>query len=142
MKQLLVFILFAAMLCWIMFSPIYKHVAITRQAVLQQEVDYLLEVGASGTYGYISAAMIQQSQMRLARFGLQPHLLEYELSTTSGADAANASRPVPRGVGISLLLSYPYEQLFMIDRLIGIEPIAAHEKMRAFGMKMSEYVSY
>ncbi|MEF2246854.1 MULTISPECIES: hypothetical protein [unclassified Paenibacillus] len=142
MKQLLVFILFSAMLCWLMFSPIYKHIVIVRQAVLQQEVDYLLEVGASGAYGYISAAMKQQSQMRLAQFGLQPDLLQYEFSSTTGADPNNAARPVPRGAGISLTISYPYEQLFMIDRLIGIEPIAADERMKAFGMKMSEYVPY
>lgn len=142
MKQLLVFILFSAMLCWLMFSPIYKHIVIVRQAVLQQEVDYLLEVGASGAYGYISAAMKQQSQMRLAQFGLQPDLLQYEFGSTIGADPTNAARPVPRGAGISLTISYPYEQLFMIDRLIGIEPIAEDERMKAFGMKMSEYVPY
>lgn len=28
--------------------PVYKHVVIVRQAVLQKEVDYLLEIGANG----------------------------------------------------------------------------------------------
>lgn len=140
MKQLLVFTLFAAMLCWIMFSPIYRHVAIMRQAALQQEADYLLEVGASGTYGFISESMIAVSKERLARLGLSKDALRYELSTTSGIDAAVPSMPVPRGVGIALTISYPYERLFIIDSLIGIQPISPDAEMRAFGMKMSEYV--
>ncbi|MDQ6422837.1 hypothetical protein RB620_25755 [Paenibacillus sp. LHD-117] len=140
MKQLLLFVLFAAMMCWMMFSPIYKHVVIVRQAVLQQEVDYLLEVGASGTYGYVSAAMQQQSVERLGRFGLQPDVIRYEYATTSGVSATDPGMPVPRGTGISLAISYPYENLFMIDSLLGITPIAPDERMRAYGMKMSEYV--
>ncbi|REK71564.1 hypothetical protein [Paenibacillus paeoniae] len=140
MKQLLIFVLFAAMLCWIMFSPIYKHVVIVRQAVLQQEVDYLLEVGASGTYGYISPAMQRQSMQRLASFGLREQDIYYEYATTSGVSATDSSNPVLRGTGISLTISYPYENLFVIDSLIGIQPIAPYERMKAFGMKMSEYV--
>lgn len=140
MKQLLLFILFAAMLCWIMFSPIYKHVVIVRQAVLQQEVDYLLEVGASGTYGYISPAMQRDSIRRLAGFGLREQDLRYTYATTSGVSATDVSNPVPRGTGISLKISYPYENLFVIDSLIGIQPIAPDERMNAFGMRMSEYV--
>lgn len=140
MKQLLLFVLFAAMLCWMMFSPIYKHVVIVRQAVLQQEVDYLLEVGASGTYGYISAAMLQQSADRLERLGLERDAIEYTAETTSGVSAANPGSPVPRGTGITLAISYPFENLFMIDALIGLSPIAPETRMRAFGMKMSEYV--
>ncbi|MBD2870915.1 hypothetical protein [Paenibacillus arenilitoris] len=140
MKQLLVFVLFAAMLCWLMFSPIYKHVLIVRQAVLQQEVDYLLEVGASGSYGFISAAMQEQSRERLARFGMRPDDIVFELSTTSGAEASNPYAPVPRGVGIALTMSYPYENLFEIDRLIGLAPPSPSERMKATGMKMSEYV--
>ncbi|WP_028609443.1 hypothetical protein [Paenibacillus harenae] len=140
MKQLLIFILFAAMLCWLMFSPIYKHVLIVRQAVLQQEVDYLLEVGASGSYGYISPAMMEDSRDRLGRFGMQPADVVFELSATSGVDASNPYAPVLRGEGISLTMSYPYENLFDIDRLIGLAPPLPGERMKAFGMKMSEYV--
>ncbi|WP_138755178.1 hypothetical protein [Paenibacillus sinopodophylli] len=140
MKQILIFVLFAALLCWLMFSPIYKHVLIVRQAVLQQEVDYLLEVGASGSYGYISAAMQEQSRQRLARFGMRPDDISYELSSTSGQSASDSSNPLLRGTGISLTMSYPYENLFEIDRLIGLTPPLPTERMRAFGMKMSEYV--
>lgn len=140
MKQILVFILFAGMLCWIMFSPIYRHVVIIRGAVLQQEVDYLLEVGASGTYGYISGEMQQQSMDRLAGLGLHSEELRYEYSTTSGVDATDAAAPVPRGTGMSLRISYPYENMFLIDSLIGLTPIPADARMSAFGMKMSEYV--
>lgn len=140
MKQLLLFVLFAAMLCWIMFSPIYKHVVIVRQAALQQEADYLLEIGASGTYGYISEAMLQQSRDRLARLGLRPEELRYEIGTTTGVSATQPSAPVPRGTGIMLVISYPYDNLFLIDSLIGIDPIPPAERMRAFGMRMSEYV--
>jgi hypothetical protein len=141
LKQLLVFVLFSAMLCWIMFSPIYRHVAIVRQAALQQEVDFLLEVGASGTYGYIGKDMLQRSRDRLSKLGLNGEALEYELSTTSGVSAGEPSSPVPRGTGIALIISYPYERLFVIDSLIGIEAIAPDARMRAFGMKMSEYVN-
>lgn len=140
MKQILVFVLFAALLCWLMFSPIYKHVLIVRQAVLQQEVDFLLEVGASGTYGYISLAMQEQSRVRLARFGMNPDAITFELTTTSGVDASNPVKPVLRGTGIALTMSYPYENLFEIDRLIGLAPPASDTRMKAFGMKMSEYV--
>ncbi|MGG1639501.1 hypothetical protein MHH56_06715 [Paenibacillus sp. FSL K6-3182] len=140
MKQILVFVLFAGLLCWLMFSPIYKHVLIVRQAVLQQEVDYLLEIGASGTYGYISEEMQEQSRQRMARFGMQADKIEYKLATTSGVAASNPSAPVVRGTGISLTLSYPYEDLFEIDRLIGLAPPLPGERMRAFGMKMSEYL--
>lgn len=140
MKQILIFVLFAALLCWLMFSPIYKHVLIVRQAVLQQEVDFLLEVGASGSFGYISAAMQQQSRERLARFGMKPEAIVFELASTSGVDASNPSSPVLRGAGISLMMSYPYENLFEIDRLIGLKPPLPNQRMRAFGMKMSEYV--
>ncbi|MEK3882484.1 hypothetical protein [Paenibacillus sp. PL2-23] len=140
MKQILLFVLFAATLCWVMFSPIYKHVVIVRQAVLQQEVDYLLEVGASGTYGYISAAMEEQSRRRLAAFGLRGEAIQYRYATTTGVNATNPAAPVARGVGIELTVSYPYENLFMIDSLIGVTPIDPEARMRAYGMKMSEYV--
>lgn len=140
MKQILIFVLFAGLLCWLMFSPIYKHVLIVRQAVLQQEVDYLLEVGASGSYGYISEEMQEQSRQRMVRFGMQPEEIEFELATTIGLDATNPSTPIIRGAGISLTMSYPYENLFEIDRLIGLTPPLQSERMRAFGMKMSEYV--
>lgn len=140
MKQILIFVLFSGLLCWLMFSPIYKHVLIVRQAVLQQEVDYLLEVGASGSYGYISEEMQEQSRQRMVRFGMQPEEIEFELATTSGLDASNPSAPIIRGAGISLTMSYPYENLFEIDRLIGLTPPLQSERMRAFGMKMSEYV--
>jgi hypothetical protein len=140
MKQILIFVLFAGLLCWLMFSPIYKHVLIVRQAVLQQEVDYLLEIGASGTYGYISEEMQEQSRQRMARFGMRAVAIDYELATTSGLAASNPSAPVLRGTGISLTMSYPYENLFEIDRLIGLTPPLPSERMKAFGMKMSEYV--
>jgi len=140
MRSILAFVLFAAMLCWMMFAPIYKHVFIVRQAVLQQEVDYLLEVGASGTYGYIDAAMIAASRNRLASWGLDPAKLIYEVTTTSGADATNPLAPVRRGTGIVLTIRYPYERLFAIDRLAGLTPPDEHALISATGVKMSEYV--
>lgn len=140
MRSLLVFILFAGILCWLMFAPVYKHVFIVRQAVLQQEVDYLLEIGANGTHGYIDGTMIAASRARLAAYGLDPGKLIYEVSTTSGADATNPAAPVRRGTGIVLTIRYPYERLFEIDRLVGMTPPAEHALMSAAGMKMSEYV--
>jgi len=140
MKQILVFILFAAMLCWFLFAPVYKHVIIVRQALLQKEVDYMLEVGASGTYGYIDAAAIEASRQRLAQTGFDPAKLEYSVSSTSGAEAGNPAAPVPRGAGIRLTITYPYDGLFDIDRLIGLAPPPEGFRMTAAGMKMSEYV--
>lgn len=140
MKQLLVFVLFSALFCWLMFSPIYKHVLVIRQAMLQQETDYLLEVGASGRFGYIDNEMIAQSRARLEEAGFLPELLSYDITTTTGAEGDNAAAPLPRGVGIRLVLSYPLGNLLRIDRLIGVEPPAADSRMSAAGMKMSEYV--
>ncbi|WP_308636081.1 hypothetical protein [Paenibacillus silvisoli] len=140
MKSLLMFLLLSAMMTWFMFSPIYKHVLIVRQAVLQQEVDYLLEIGANGGHGYIDAAMLQASRERLARYGLKPNAVEFTVSSDSGLTATNAAEPLPRGVSISLMASYPIEGLLAIDRLIGLEPPPAGTKLKATGMKMSEYV--
>ncbi|MEX2415271.1 MAG: hypothetical protein WD424_03935 [Paenibacillaceae bacterium] len=140
MKQILVFILFSALLCWFMFSPIYKHVLIVRQAVIQKEVDLLLEVGANGSHGYISEMMLQESRQRLAARGFISTDLQYTISTSNGGDGTDPARPVLRGIGIQLLISYPYQRLFDIDRLIGISPPDVSSRMTASGMKMSEYV--
>ncbi|PZD95685.1 hypothetical protein DNH61_14305 [Paenibacillus sambharensis] len=140
MRSVLVFVLFAATFCWLMFSPIYKHVLIVRQAVLQKEVDYLLEIGANGDHGYISGAMMRESAGRLAAYGLQADKLEYEVRSTTGAAATDEASPLQRGVGIELTVRYPYERLFEIDRLIGLTPPGDDERMSAYGLKMSEYV--
>ncbi|EFM11828.1 conserved hypothetical protein [Paenibacillus curdlanolyticus YK9] len=140
MRSILIFVLFAGLLCWMMFSPIYKHVLIVRQAALQQEADYLLEVGANGSHGYIDATMINQSKQRLAAIGLRPDDIEYDVTSTDGSIATSASAPVLRGIGLALTVSYPYDGLFAIDRLVGIEPPPADARMRATGMKMSEFV--
>jgi hypothetical protein len=140
MKQILVFVLFAAMLCWFMFAPVYKHVIILRQALLQKEVDYLLEVGASGMHGYISPAMLAASKLRLQERGFEPNDLQYAVTTTAGVDGMNASIPVMRGAGIGLQVTYPYLRLFVIDQLVGISVPSSSARMGAAGMKMSEYV--
>jgi hypothetical protein len=140
MKQILVFVLFAGMLCWVMFSPIYKHVLIVRQAVLQKEVDYMLEIGANGDHGYIDSRMIEQSRLRLAAFGMRPERLEYEVYATDGRPADDPGQPLPRGTGLGLAISYPFERLFEIDRLIGLAPPSPDERMSAGGLKMGEYV--
>lgn len=140
MKQILAFLLFALIMVWFMFAPVYKHVLILRQAALQKETDYLLEVGASGTYGYIDAAMLDESRQRLADIGFTPSDLEYTVTTTSGAEGTRPDLPVLRGTGIRLMVTYPYGNLFGIDRLIGISVPDSQERMGAAGMKMSEYV--
>lgn len=140
MRQLLVFVLFAAMFCWLMFSPVYKHVLIIRQALLQQEADYLLEIGASGRYGYIDSGMLMASRERLSGYGFQPEELEYEVTSTNGASAQDPTSPLERGAGLRLTIRYPYDNLLAIDRLIGIEPAPADARIAASGMKMSEYV--
>jgi hypothetical protein len=140
MKQILVFILFSALLCWVMFSPIYKHVLIVRQAVLQKEVDLMLEIGANGSHGYINEAMVQESQLRLSARGFDSSDLVYTVTTSNGIDGTDSERPVLRGTGIQLSITYPYQRLFEIDRLVGITPPDASARMAASGMKMSEYV--
>jgi hypothetical protein len=140
MKQILVFILFAGLLCWFLFAPMYKHVLLIRHAVLQQEVDYLLEIGANGAHGYIDAAMMNESRNRLAERGFDTGLLQYDVSTTTGASGTSPGAPLMRGAGIRLSITYPYERLFLIDRLIGIAIPGETERMGASGMKMSEYV--
>lgn len=140
MKQILLFVLFATLLCWLMFSPIYKHVVIMRQAILQQEVDYLLETGASGAKGCIDAAMLAEARQRLADRGFDSADVAFAVTTTSGVSGTNPAAPVLRGTGIKLVATYPYDRLFEIDRLVGIVPPPAGGRMQAAGMKMSEYV--
>lgn len=141
MKQLLMFVLLSSLLCWLMFSPIYKHVLIVRQAVMQKEVDLLLEVGANAKHGYIDEAMINASKQRLLEKGFDVSMLTYEVQTTLGAGGTAATERVPRGEGIQLRLSYPYANLLHIDQLIGITPPSATSRIVAGGMKMSEYVT-
>jgi len=140
MKQILVFILFAAMLVWFMFSPVYKHVLIVRQAFLQKEVDYLLEIGMNGEHGYIDGGMIRESKERMAQHGFVSADLVYSVSTTSGVSGTDRNQPVVRGNGVILKITYPYHRLFVIDRLIGINVPEETDRMGAVGMKMSEYV--
>ncbi|MEI7026963.1 hypothetical protein [Paenibacillus sp. y28] len=140
MKQILVFILCSLLLCWLMFAPVYKHITIMRQALLQKEVDYLLEIGANASHGYIDQAMLDNSKQRLAERGFTPDNLVYTVTTTSGLSGTNPAQPVLRGEGITLRLSYPYGSLFQIDRLIGMTPPTEGARMAAAGMKMSEYV--
>jgi hypothetical protein len=45
-----------------------------------------------------------------------------------------------RGTGIRLSISYPYENLFILDRLLGIGAPSPEERMSSYGLKMSEYV--
>lgn len=140
MKQLLIFILMATVMCWLMFAPVYKHVAIMQQALLQQEVDYLLEVGANASFGHIGEAAVLASRERLMQRGFVAEQVVYQISTTDGRSGVDPDQPVPRGTGIVLEIRYPYGQLFEIDRLIGLTPPAKDAMMGARGVKMSEYV--
>lgn len=140
MKQMLIFILFAAMFCWLLFSPMYRHVVIVRQALLQKEVDYMLEIGANASHGYISAQMVQQSRARLEKRGFDPALITYDIDSLSGAPATDPNHPLERGDGILLEIRYPYERLFILDRLIGVSVPNENATMGARGLRMSEYV--
>lgn len=140
MNQIIVFVLFSALLCWMMFAPVHKHVVMVRQAALQKEADLLLELGANGANGYIGAQLIEASKARLERRGFSSNELTYDIETTSGLPGDNPGLPVPRGTGLKLTISYPYKGLFDIDRLIGIQPPDGSAIMRAGGVKMSEYV--
>ncbi len=136
----MVFVLFSTVMCWFMFAPIYKHVLIVRQAVLQKEVDYLLEIGANGMHGYIDQTMVDESRQRMEQRGFVATELIYTVSTSTGAVGTNPSLPVERGVGIRLNITYPYHHLFAIDALIGIAPPSDGSRMGAAGIKMSEFV--
>ena len=140
MKQILVFVMFSSILVWLMFAPIYKHIIIVRQAVLQKEVDVMLEIGANGSHGYIDAAMVAESKQRLEQRGFDPAELQYTVTAASGSDGSDPNAPIERGIGIQLSISYPYLHLFDIDQLLGMTPPAQHSRMSAFGLKMSEYV--
>ena len=140
MKQILVFILFATMLCWFMFAPVYKHVIIVRQAVLQKEVDYLLEIGANGSHGYINST--DDSGFQGSDGGKRLHSGRSRLHGRYdyGGRGNGSGMPVWRGTGLSLKMTYPYHRLFVIDQLVGITVPAGSDRMGATGMKMSEYV--
>lgn len=140
MKQILVFLLFSLLLVWLMFSPVYRHILILRQAMLQKEADYLLEVGASGSFGYIDENMLADSRERLVQVGFTRDELIYTVTALSGLDAMDPDQPLPRGDGLRLMITYPYGNLFTIDRLLGIGSPGSGERMGAVGMKMSEYV--
>lgn len=140
MKQILAFLLLALIMVWFTFAPVYKHILILRQALLQKEADYLLEVGASGRFGYIDSTMQDASRQRLEEAGFEPHKIEYTVSTTSGVSATRSDIPVVRGTGIRLVITYPYGNLFGIDRLLGVGAPDGLERMGAAGIKMSEYV--
>lgn len=107
---------------------------------MQKEVDYLLEVGANGNHGYINTLMIEDSRRRLADRGFETSKLLYKVETTNGVNGMEPTAPVLRGNGIKLTITYPYQRLFEVDRLIGITPPSGEERMGASGMKMSEYV--
>lgn len=140
MKQILAFILLSGIICWLMFAPIYRHVLVMRQAALQQEVDYLLEVGANGSHGYIDDSMIAASKARLEAKGFDESKLEYIVRSDSGLPANIPDAPLPRGTGLELTIRYPVQRLFVIDRLIGITPPDETATIQASGIKMSEYV--
>lgn len=140
MKQILAFVLLAGFICWLMFAPVYRHVLIMRQAALQQEVDYLLEIGANGSHGYIDETMVQASRERLADKGFDESKLEYIVSSNSGLPANVPDAPLPRGTGLELTIRYPVERLFAIDWLIGLTPPDETAQIQASGIKMSEYV--
>lgn len=114
-----------------MFAPIYRHVQLAQLTLLQKEVDYLLEVGANGSHGYVSPSLIDQSRGRLVASGFRAASLTY---------TTNASQPQPRGEAIMLSITYPIDDLLLIDTLIGISHDSSSKLIRASGLKMSEFV--
>ena len=100
----------------------------------------MLEIGASGQNGYIDEDMVAESRQRLEAYGFNTALLEYEVASTTGAEGGNSSSPLPRGVGLRLKVTYPYERLLDIDRLIGAAPPSEAARISGRGMRMSEYV--
>lgn len=100
----------------------------------------MLEIGASGRFGYIDGGMIAESRERLSQYGFSAPLLQYEVTSSSGLEGDNASAPLPRGTGLQLRITYPYDNLLNIDRLIGLDPPSENARIAGRGMKMSEYV--
>lgn len=141
MKGILSFVLLSGVICWMMFSGVYTHVLLSRQVLLQQEVNYLLEVATQARYGYISSSLITESKARLASHGLEEGNLTYLISSTTGQSAEDALHPIPRGEGIILKISYPFDGLLDINQLVGIHPPSSDAKINGFGQRMSEYIS-
>jgi hypothetical protein len=140
MKGILSFVLLSGVICWVMFSGVYTHVLMSRQVMLQQEVNYLLEVATQSRYGYVSTELISESKLRLASRGLDSGKLDYLISSTTGQSAVDAIHPVPRGEGIILIISYPLDGLLDINQLVGIQPPSADKTINGFGQRMSEYI--
>lgn len=137
MKQMLVLLLLAPLIAWLLFSPIYRSVYISKKADLQKEVDYLLETGAR--LGYISTQMMDGSKDRLYRFNHDE--IEYVVESSSGQNPSNPFIPLLRGDDLSLTITYPTKNLFQIDRLIGMKVDDGATKIVGTGTKMVEYVA-
>jgi hypothetical protein len=140
MKAILSFVLLAGTIAWVMFGGIYNHVLMTRQTLLQQEVNYVLEIATQAKYGYISNSVMEQSKARLASKGFDPTKLEYQVSSTTGQSSVDEFHPIPRGEAIVLKIRYPYEGLLEINRLVGILPPSSNARIGSSAQRMSEYI--
>ena len=135
-SPILVIVILAPLLVWLMLKPTYQHVLILRHAVIQKEVDYLLEQGAR--LGYVSTDMQNDSKQRLIDRGFESGKLEYSITSDTGSSATDPLNPLTRGIGLIVEISYPYDNTFLIDRLIGIDPPPATDRLKAKGIQMIE----
>lgn len=136
LTTILILVMLAPLILWLVFKPTYQHVLITRHDSLQNEVDYMLETGAR--LGYVDITMLNDSKERLVNKGFDSAKLQYSINSTTGQIATDPVQPLKRGTGLIVEISYPYDNAFIIDGLIGIPTPNSEERLKARGYQMVE----
>lgn len=140
MKAILSFILLSGIFCWLIFSGMFHHALLLRQGALEQEVGLLLEKATQAQYGYVSSAMIEEAMQHLEAKGMSRQKVQFSITSTTASSATNPLTPIPRGEGIQIQASYPYDGLLTINRLIGMVVPDSSARFSYRASRMSEYV--
>ena len=141
MKAILSFVLLAGVFCWLIFSGMYNHTLLLRQGALEQEVELMLETATQAQNGYVSATMIERAMQHFEAKGMSRNKVQFTTSSTSAQSASNPLTPIPRGEGIRIQASYPYDGLLNINRLIGMVVPGDTDRFSYSATRMSEYVA-
>lgn len=141
MKAILSFILLAGVFCWLIFSGMYHHVLLLRQGALEQEVELMLETATQAQNGYVSASAIEQAMQHFEAKGMSRQKVQLSISSTTGSSATNPLTPIPRGDGIRIQASYPYDGILNINRLVGMVVPGESDRFSYSATRMSEYVA-
>jgi hypothetical protein len=141
MKAILSFVLLSGVFCWLIFSGMYNHALLLRQGALEQEVQLLLETATQAQNGYVSASMLERAMQHFEAKGMSRSKVQLTITSSNGQSAINARTPIPRGEGIHIQASYPYDGLLNINRLIGMIVPGESERFTYTASRMSEYVA-